>query len=141
MTFEVTLSLLRKELSSYNLEFLDFITKRQVLVNKIQDTKKSLGKVNIWDPKQEYKVFFKLIELKPEIENNYLYMLSMLIETQASDLFDYPKWSKAEHLNSVSGKITDYVNPILLYILNPDAFNQLDLKNSFKKDIIKFCGE
>jgi chorismate mutase len=141
MSVELKLNNLRSDLSTFNLEFLEFTSKRQILVNEIQKTKKTLGKVTIWDSKQEFRVFTKIVSLQPYIEVNYLYMLSMLIEIQASELFDYPMWSKGEHLNSVSGKITDFMNPILLYIVTPDVFNSLDLKSEFKDELEKLSGE
>lgn len=135
MITEDSLSKLRSSLSQFNLEFLTYISNRQKIVDRIQNEKISLERVQIWDPVQELKVFKKIISIDQDLDINYLYMFSMLIETQACSLYEYPRWTHAEHLDLKSGSICDFINPILLYLIDSKEFNRLCLKQTFKEQL------
>src|SRR5690606_25101130 len=82
-----------------------------------------------WDPVREFELFKSLIFSNDlALATSY----SLLIESQVNSIIDYPKWSKGEHLLAQSGSLIDFINPILLFIVNRSQYNSLKLKPEYQ---------
>lgn len=130
---------LRSELLSLNNEFVNILNSREKIVKEIQNCKRELHFSSAWDPAQEFKVFSRTIQSTQKVD--YLMMFSLLVESQARITTDYPEWSKGVHLLEKTGTIYDFMNPILVYLINVEIFSKLKLNDEYKNKITKISGE
>ncbi|MFT6633405.1 MAG: chorismate mutase [Bacteriovoracaceae bacterium] len=133
------LEILRTELESINLNFLEMLDKRQKIVTQIQTVKKESSTKNIWVPERELSLFKKYDELNPtDIKKDLIY--SLIIESQAKVSADYPEWSAGEHLENSELNLNNMMNPILLFIRNRSEYQKLKLSKHYNlilKDLLK----
>lgn len=123
---------LRLDLLKLDESLLTGFKQRAHLVSEIQKLKKNLAS-NAWDPRQEFHKFQKLIDMHPSM--TFLAAYSMLLESHIPSELNYPAWSKFEHLSETSGELRDFVNPILLFVVNKSEYSLLKLKSEYKKII------
>jgi len=119
---------LRNNLGNINDEIFSLYTKRQDVINQIQALKNNLA-LKAWDPKRELELFSK-IDFSDDLTLAASY--SFLLEAQSSSVADYPKWSQGKHLMQTSGSLSDFINPILLFILNRSQYKTLKLKSEYQ---------
>lgn len=124
----------RKELLETTKNILNQMSIRKTLVGKIQKTKVDMNE-KAWSPEQEHRVFNSLhLELK-EMSLKELFAVSIMIEAQAVNSHDYPRWSEGEHLNFNLKNFTEQINPILLYLYHPREYAKLELRAEFSSTL------
>lgn len=136
MSSESKLKHLRQELDILNLRFMELVDQRFEIVKEVEKIK-SESDSDMWSPDREIKLFQKYVELTPHADLRFDSMYSLLIETQASKVGNYPEWSKKSHLNSESGTLADYVNPILLFARDKAKWMALDFKSEYLEKMQK----
>jgi len=123
---------LRSDLFELTSTLISMINSRRDIVSSIQENKKTLN-LGAFDVVREKTIFTNLKPKLVDFSNKELLALSLMIESQAGDL--YPHWSEGEHLNEAAALIEQQINPVLLLILNPASFKMLDLKREYKEII------
>ena len=122
---------LRNQLLHCNQELFSKISERKSLVSKIQNLKEKSGDFYLWDIEREIQLFKNFVDRYPqELRLDFIY--SVIIEEQALNAKDYPKWSAEDHLLESNGKFYCRINPILLYFRDPDIMKKLKLKPFFE---------
>src|SRR3989338_4723369 len=120
----------RLSLLVLNQQIINLIRQRRNLVQQISSHKKSQ---ELFDIKREIEVFQKLsIDLSP-LTLDELFAFSFLMETQVKQWGQYPSWSKGDHLEQASEHLIHKINPVMLKVLKPEEFKNLDLNPNFKK--------
>lgn len=126
---------LRAELSKTNKKLITLLSERKKISNKIQIKKKNTQSWSSFDYDQEVKVF---TELKADLDFlalKELLSFSLIMEShaQSNDENHYPSWSRGEHLINAPKSIQEQINPILLKIIKPKLFSELQTNEKFGK--------
>ena len=121
---------LRRELDILNLRFMDLVDQRFEVIKDIYKIK-AHDSVSMWTPEREFLLFKKYIELTPKADLRFDMMYSLLIEAQASRISDYPEWSKAVHIETVQNDLTEFINPILLFVRSESKWKTLNFKEDY----------
>lgn len=128
---------LRDQLIQCNHELFQKLNERKNLVSKIQKLKNNSHEYYLWDIEREIVLFQDFVDKFP-MELNFDAIYSVIIEQQAIDKNDYPRWSECEHLESLGKESYCRINPVLLYFRNPKFFDELELKPFFEKKLRKY---
>ena len=123
----IDLNQLGKDLEEQNHKIFQLYQDRQETITKIQKVKID-HELPSWDPQREYQLFSSLNGLLEDKELSFYGHFSLLIESQASLKSEYPKWSEGVHLSENTGGLEQYINPVLLFVVNKTKYLQLKLK-------------
>ena len=122
----------RKRIDQINLEFFKLYKERKELVSKII-SEKTLNGANSWSAQREWYMF-KSLPLD-QLSLKELFLISYMIELQATSLSDYPAWSEGAHLEEKIESISARLNPVLLFLKNKAEYCSLKIHSDIKKEI------
>lgn len=129
---------LRSDLEKWNSELFKILTFRRNVAIEIQKLKESKGHYQNFDPQREIEVFKKFENQLMTLSEKELLAFSLVMEDQAMALEsdNYPAWSRFVHLSSHKNELFEMINPTILKVIRPNAFNRLLLtpEFSFLKD-------
>jgi len=126
---------LRNKLRLINLSIFDLFQERRSIVAAIQQHKQSSDFYPNWNCAVEVTVVRELQPHLQKLSDHELLAFSILMQSQASlgDDSKYPNWLEKIHLNNSQEILLERINPTMIYVLRPEYFKRLDLKESFKK--------
>lgn len=126
----------RLALKEVNEKVTQLLSLRQDVVSQIATIKSALGYESNWDAAQEKYLFEQVSRELKKMSEPELFLISYMMESQASKAASYPAWSLGEHLaEPVKLLITEQINPILLMISNRSKYDSLNLTDSMRKKI------
>lgn len=121
------LSALRDQIEHTNSELFQIIECRQSLINDVVSYKEKCNQ-SLWDIKREKKLFLNLSSKLQDLK--VAAQFSLMMESQMAKT--YPAWSEGEHLLELTGHIRDFINPVLLFVVNKSEYQNLKLQNEIK---------
>ena len=121
----------RGELKAINKEIWDLMECRKQKIAELQQMK---NKDRTWCPVQELKVFWDYTQSHPDANEIEDLIFSLMIEGHSAP-YDYPRWSKGEHLRVFTGKREEMLNPILLFYRNRSEYLSLKLTDEYQKEL------
>jgi chorismate mutase len=124
---------LRKELSDLTLNLFELLDQRREVAGSIQKLKITHPGFFRFDPKREYEVFSHFSRILENKSVKELLAISLIIEDHAGqgESHTYPAWSSQIHLDRPVHELFGQVNPLILKIVRPDLFAQLELRDEF----------
>jgi chorismate mutase len=126
---------LRNKLRLINLSLFELIQERRSIVSAIQKHKQPGEFYPNWDCAVEMQLIKELQPHLIKLNDHELLAFSILMQSQASlgDNANYPNWLGKIHLNNSQEILLECINPTMIYVLRPEYFKHLELKESFKK--------
>lgn len=129
-----SLAELRQQLSLINQRLLGILKERRQVVASIQAEKKAQDLAS-FSVAQEKELFQNELFCKEcrSLSTGELLAFSILWETQANTLGDYPAWSQRIHIEQgqLGLQFEEQMNPIMLKAIRPQSFAQLSLKPAY----------
>lgn len=125
------LSISRKKLLQTTIDIALLLDKR---FSQLEEVFKQKNKLNLesWDPIREKELYFEIQKSFDQIDETMLLILSLIIEKQASDLSNYPRWSMREHLKKINNDNYELINPVFLKYYDLKKYGKLNLKEKYK---------
>jgi chorismate mutase len=130
---ESKLQELRDHLAEVNFRFFLTLDERKQICEKIQACKLKVSSHPHYDPSREKIIFQQLQTQLRSLALRELLAFSLIMEehAQTGTSGAYPQWSLGVHLATPVQTLTGMINPLLLKVVRPDDFSQLQLNTDF----------